>query len=105
VTEEQGRVIFLRRVEPGAADRSYGIQVARLAGLPAAVSDRAEAILGGFERARLARGSPPVVRQPLDRLPIELKGGLLAIDLATTTPLEALNHLARLQQHARADPD
>jgi DNA mismatch repair protein MutS len=105
VTEEHGRVVFLRRVEPGAADRSYGIHVARLAGLSQAVSDRAEVILRDLERARVVNSSPPVVVQPLDRAPCGLEGAVLEIDLATTTPLDALNHLARLQQRARAAHD
>jgi DNA mismatch repair protein MutS len=102
VAEEHSRVIFLRRVEPGAADRSYGIHVARLAGLPQAVSDRASVILRDLERARVSNSTPPIVLQPLDRGSGELQRALLELDLATTTPLEALNHLARLQQRARA---
>jgi DNA mismatch repair protein MutS len=102
VAEEHSRVIFLRRVEPGAADRSYGIHVARLAGLPQAVSDRASVILRDLERARVSNSTPPIVLQPLDRGSGELQRALLELDLATTTPLEALNHLAKLQQRARA---
>jgi DNA mismatch repair protein MutS len=104
--------VFLRRVEPGAADRSYGIHVARLAGLPDAVTARAQAVLRDLERARAVSGSAPLVRQPLDDAPMvrqppaaapsPLETALLGIDLATTTPLEALNHLASLQQRARA---
>jgi DNA mismatch repair protein MutS len=102
VAEEHGRVVFLRRVEPGAADRSYGIHVARLAGLPEAVTDRAQELLRDLERARAISGSVPIVRQPLDCGPSQLETALLGIDLAITTPLEALNHLASFQQRARA---
>jgi DNA mismatch repair protein MutS len=102
VAEANGRVIFLRRVEPGAADRSYGIHVARLAGLPEPVTDRAADILAELERARIVSSPAPVIRQSLDRPPSELEAAVLDIDLATTTPLEALNHLASLQQRARA---
>jgi DNA mismatch repair protein MutS len=102
VAEEHGQVVFLRRVEPGAADRSYGIHVARLAGLPAAVTDRAQALLRDLERARVVSSSVPVGRQPLDRVPGDLETAVLGIDLATTTPLQALNHLASLQERARA---
>jgi DNA mismatch repair protein MutS len=49
VKEWNDDIIFVRRVVPGAADRSYGIQVARLAGLPLSVIDRARAILAGLE--------------------------------------------------------
>jgi DNA mismatch repair protein MutS len=108
VAEDRGRVVFLRHVEPGPADRSYGIHVARLAGLPDAVTDRADGILRDLERTRIVNGSLPVLAQaqdrsqPADRRPSDLEAALLDIDLATTTPLEALNSLARLQQHARA---
>ena len=54
VKETGGSVVFLRRVEPGAADRSYGIEVARLAGLPVSVIERAREILSFHERSELA---------------------------------------------------
>jgi DNA mismatch repair protein MutS len=49
VKEWNDEIVFVRRVVPGAADRSYGIQVARLAGMPPAVVQRAREILGGLE--------------------------------------------------------
>ena len=49
VKEWKDEIVFVRRVVPGAADRSYGIQVARLAGMPPAVVQRAREILGGLE--------------------------------------------------------
>src|SRR5690606_26272566 len=55
VREWQGEVIFLHEVGPGAADRSYGIQVARLAGLPAAVTERAAEVLHALERGEQER--------------------------------------------------
>ena len=55
VKEWQGEVIFLHEVVPGAGDRSYGIQVAKLAGLPPAVIERAQAVLAMRERARRGR--------------------------------------------------
>src|SRR5439155_758762 len=54
-------IIFLRKIVPGRSDRSYGIQVARLAGLPGAVIDRAREILSALERDELARGGRPSV--------------------------------------------
>ena len=54
-------IVFLRKIVPGRSDRSYGIQVARLAGLPAAVIDRAREILSALERDELARGGRPSV--------------------------------------------
>ncbi len=107
-------VIFLRRLLPGAANRSYGIQVARLAGLPAQVIERAREILRNLEggeldehgRPRLAGAandpagqlglfvsSPP----PRDPREAEALAALRALDPERTTPLEALAELARLR--------
>jgi len=59
VREQNDRIVFLRKIVEGAADRSYGIQVARLAGLPDAVVDRAREILTNLEKAELnAEGRP-----------------------------------------------
>ena len=52
-------IVFLRKIVPGRSDRSYGIQVARLAGLPASVVARAKEILAGLERDELSRGGRP----------------------------------------------
>lgn len=102
-------VVFLRKVLPGRSDRSYGIQVARLAGLPPAVVARAREILEGLERDAIARGGRPslgdhVVRTrqlalfedtaDSDRLVARLRG----IDLDRLTPLEALTLLAELKK-------
>ena len=59
VREWKDDIVFLRKVVPGRSDRSYGIQVARLAGLPAAVVARAREILNGLERDELSRGGRP----------------------------------------------
>jgi DNA mismatch repair protein MutS len=108
VKETGGGIVFLRRVEPGAADRSYGIEVAKLAGLPHEVIVRAREVLLEHENAeqrltdQLAgdelepRGSTqltiftPLSHQVVDRL--------RAIDLNQVTPLEALNLLAALKK-------
>src|SRR5262249_32586901 len=63
VRELDGRVVFLRKVVPGAADRSYGIHVAELAGLPGAVTSRAKEILGNLEKQELdVKGAPVLAR-------------------------------------------
>jgi DNA mismatch repair protein MutS len=54
-------IVFLHKIVPGRSDRSYGIQVARLAGLPRSVTDRAREILSALERDELARGGRPSV--------------------------------------------
>jgi DNA mismatch repair protein MutS len=67
VKEWQGDVIFLHEVRDGAADRSYGVQVARLAGLPAAVVERARAVLDQLEAGERERGGPVIDDLPLFR--------------------------------------
>jgi DNA mismatch repair protein MutS len=99
VRERAGRteVTFLRKVVPGGASRSYGIEVARLAGLPRAVLARSRQILAELERAPAADGpqlsllAPPAPRED------PVAAALAALDLDHITPLEALNTLARLK--------
>lgn len=112
VKEWGDRIIFLRRVVPGSADKSYGIQVARLAGLPEEVTVRAGQILANLEsqeydfagRPRLARGegappSPPVSQMTLFTPPEQVVAGILRdLELEELTPLAALNLLASLKQ-------
>jgi len=64
VREEKDRVVFLRRIVEGGADRSYGIQVARLAGLPKQVLQRAEEILQGLEAGEVNEAGKPARIQP-----------------------------------------
>jgi DNA mismatch repair protein MutS len=102
-------IIFLRKIVPGRSDRSYGIQVARLAGLPPPVIARAREILGALERDELTRGGRPSVsgtasdpqRQlGLFQAPVlddALRGKLAAIDVDHMTPMEALTFLAELK--------
>jgi DNA mismatch repair protein MutS len=110
-------IVFLRKVVPGRSDRSYGIQVARLAGLPAEVVARAREILTALEQDELARGGRPSLSgaaKPGEQLglfsapppgDLELARRLAAIDLDRTTPLDALSLLATLQREARAKMD
>jgi DNA mismatch repair protein MutS len=115
-------IVFLRKILPGRADRSYGIQVARLAGLPASVIARAQEILRGLERDELSRGGRPALttsagassRQlglfadgarewPFRHRAEALVARLLALDLDGTSPREALTMLGELQQEAASD--
>jgi DNA mismatch repair protein MutS len=105
-------IIFLRKIVPGRSDRSYGIQVARLAGLPSTVVGRAKEILTGLERDELTRGGRPTLSgepsastQQLglfaaaERDP--LRDRLAALDTNDMTPLQALTLLAELAREAR----
>src|SRR5207249_8257731 len=104
-------IIFLRKIVPGRSDRSYGIQVARLAGLPSAVTERAREILSALERDELTRGGRPSLSgtptEPQRQLGLfhapktdVLREKLAAIDLDRLTPIEALTRLAELKKEA-----
>jgi DNA mismatch repair protein MutS len=107
VKETGGGVVFLRKVEPGAADKSYGIEVAKLAGLPNEVVVRAREVLAEHESAerrlseQLTPGSQPecpaqlTIFTPLSQPVLEK---LREVDLNRLTPLEALNLLAELKK-------
>jgi DNA mismatch repair protein MutS len=105
--EEAGHdIVFLRRVEPGSADKSYGIEVARLAGLPNDVISRAREILRKHERSeeRLTKelspgAAPPEPQQTsFAALDQSVLDALRGADLNKLTPLEALNLLAAMQK-------
>lgn len=108
VAEEEGRVVFLHRIVPGGADRSYGVHVAQLAGLPQAVVSRAWEVLDNMERNGAGRGSPkrvrrlePAVQMSLFQPEQQLRDAVLKLDVANLTPLEAINKLYELQEDAR----
>ena len=112
VREWQDDIVFLRKVVPGRSDRSYGIQVARLAGLPPPVVARAREILHGLERDELSRGGRPslsatasdgskqlgLFQAPPADDPTVLK--LRALDVDNLTPMQALTLLAELKREA-----
>ena len=106
VHEAGNEIIFLRRVEPGSADKSYGIEVARLAGLPNDVIVRAREILRLHEQSEeklsveLSPGSSAVAAQQTSFTAIDesVLESLRSADLNKLTPLEALNLLAALQK-------
>jgi len=111
VTEEEGRVVFLHKIIPGGADKSYGVHVAQLAGIPKPVIHRAEEILTELER----KGDERTRRKAMREMPVpavmqmtlfsaephplleELKK--LAVD--ELTPIEAISKLYELQKRAR----
>jgi DNA mismatch repair protein MutS len=110
-------IIFLRKIVPGRSDRSYGIQVARLAGLPRAVIARASEILGALERDELTRGGRPSVSgtssDPQRQLGLfqpasaaisaradALRDKLAGVDVDRMTPLEALALVAELKKES-----
>ncbi|GBD26428.1 DNA mismatch repair protein MutS [bacterium HR30] len=113
VREWKGDVIFLRRVVPGAASRSYGIEVARLAGVPEPVVQRAKEILRNLEQGEFdAAGRPRLARAERDstapaQMPLFApvtdfwREELARIDVDHLTPVEALLRLHALVERAR----
>ena len=103
VKKRQGDMIFLRKIIPGAADDSYGIEVAKLAGIPDRVITRSREILkdlesGAPERAKSAAAPVSDQVSMLDMQSDELRRALEAITVETLTPIEALNQLYQLKQ-------
>ena len=111
VKEWDDQIIFLRRIVKGGASHSYGIQVARLAGLPQGVIDRAKEVLRNLESGEFEAGSPRLARslhsstvdpQPqlglFDQAEDALRNRLAEVDVAVLTPLEALNLLDELKK-------
>jgi DNA mismatch repair protein MutS len=110
VAEDGADVVFLHRVVPGGADRSYGIHVARLAGLPAEVTERAGEALhdmesraeGNGHASKRSRGRQlALFGEPSDGVASRILDDVLSLDVTTLTPLEALTRLHELQQKGR----
>jgi len=114
VREWKGEVVFLRRVVAGPANRSYGIEVARLAGVPEGVVTRAREILAGLESDTWIDGIATRGKKRAPAAEAEVQGRLFepaaarvqrelaGLDVARLTPLDALNYLERLVQLARS---
>ena len=115
--KEKGReVLFLRRIVPGGTDRSYGIHVAKLAGLPDAVVKRADELLAEYAKSGLptAAPAPSKTKAAPEPAPAQqaaepslfgdaLRETLCSLDVMTMTPLEALNTLYKLQEEAKRE--
>lgn len=109
VAEEKGRVIFLRQIVPGGADRSYGIHVAQLAGLPKSVLRRAHEILSGLEGKRQLGNTPflsKVGQVQAPQLPLfgtssQLIREIAELDVDSMSPLEAIAKLYELKRKVR----
>ena len=104
--KERGKdIVFLRRIVPGGTDRSYGVHVARLAGLPKKVLDRAEAFLQEYDGERSQEVAPVVEQAPGmgSLFTSAITQQLLSIDVMSMTPIEAMNMLYKLQDEARKE--
>lgn len=109
VKEEGDQIVFLHKIADGGTDRSYGIQVARLAGLPQEVVERAKEVLHTLEQQDIAAGptseavsrvAPPVQMQLFEGVRDPVVEKLKALDPDTMSPLDALIQLKRLQDEA-----
>ncbi len=113
VAEEGHEIIFLHAIAPGRADRSYGIHVAQLAGVPPSVLRRAREILVRLEAEHACRaavqlkvGTPPGAAPETAAVRLDaLRREVAAAPVETLTPLDALNELARLRDRARSVED
>ena len=108
VAEEGEDVVFLHKVVPGGADKSYGIHVARLAGLPKQVINRAQEVLQELERTSPASGREPRPKSEPVQLPLfadthPVLSEIEDLDINSMTPLDALNKLYELQKKLRND--
>lgn len=112
VKEAGGGIVFLHNIEPGAASKSYGIEVARLAGLPSVVIERAKRVLRQHEKQeRFATAdmqqaqAEPVQLTIFTPLSQRIVDRIEAVDVNALTPLQALNLLEELQQELKAGKD
>jgi DNA mismatch repair protein MutS len=112
VTEEHGEVVFLRKIVPGGVDKSYGIHVAKLAGLPKPVIQRAQAVLSDLEESQVKKAAGRSAKSESKRadpgFQMTLFGpkpavldDLEKLDIDSLSPLEALNKLYELQKKSK----
>ena len=103
VKKRGDKMIFLRKIVPGATDDSFGVEVAKLAGLPSSVVNRARQILKELE-AEGGKSAPVVDREPEDQMNMldlraqQVQRALEAITVETLTPIEAMNELYKLKK-------
>ena len=107
--EWEDQLVFLHKIVPGAADKSYGIHVARLAGVPKAVNERAKQVLAQLENEHIdTDGRPKIARRTARSGALQLTlfaaadhpllDKIRGVDLNATTPLDALALVQRWQE-------
>lgn len=108
VTEEGNSVVFLHKIVPGRADKSYGVHVAQMAGLPQGVVNRAWEVLADLEaQSQQKNGQQVKVKvEPVQQMALFNDGGnlqklLKELDIPNLTPIEAINKLYELQKEAQ----
>ncbi len=107
VKERGNDIVFLRRIVPGGTDKSYGVHVARLAGLPKKVLERANEILAEYDNGNENVSAVKTMesrQQSMDSLfTSSLSEQILKLDVMSMTPIEAMNALYKLQDEARKE--
>ena len=107
--KERGKdIVFLRRIVPGGTDRSYGVHVARLAGLPKRVLDRAEELLTEYDSENGQSAAPAASTAQPEMMDSLFTASAIAqhldnLDVMSMTPIEAMNTLYQLQAEARKE--
>jgi DNA mismatch repair protein MutS len=109
VKEAAGGIVFLHSIEPGAASKSYGIDVAKLAGLPSVVIERARRILRQHEKQERQSVQVETAPEPMQLtiftpLSQRIVDRIESLDVNALTPLQALNLLEELQQELKEKP-
>jgi DNA mismatch repair protein MutS len=110
VKEAAGGIVFLHNIEPGAASKSYGIEVARLAGLPAAVIERAKHVLRQHEKQERQSVQVETEAEPMQLtiftpLSQKIVDRVASTDVNSLTPLQALNLIEELQSELKENKD
>jgi len=107
VSEEHGKVTFLHKIIPGGADKSYGIHVAKLAGIPMPVINRASELLDTMEKSRgekaVSRSKGDNHQLPLFERELALLNDISKLNIDSMTPLDAINALYRLKNKAKEE--
>ncbi len=109
VREWKDRIIFLRKLIPGGTSRSYGIQVARIAGLPENIISRAKEILSDLEQSassihsNVDKTAKQVQLRLFEQDRLKLKEWIDGLDIEAMTPLDALVELSKLKEHVKSD--
>ncbi len=107
IKERGNDIVFLRRIVRGGTDRSYGVHVARLAGLPKKVLERAETFLKEYDAGKPQSAPVPAAKPPAESMDSLFASGLqqkiLSLDVMSMTPIEALNTIFKLQAEAKKE--
>jgi DNA mismatch repair protein MutS len=101
IKEENGSITFLYRMKDGSMDKSYGVNVAKLAGLPNEITERAKELLISFEKDATIEASQVKVVTPVEEKPDDVRDAIKTLNPMTLSPLQALNYLVDLKKKVK----